>query len=234
MKKIVICGDSWTTPDRRCPGRHFGEILETSYGYSVVNLSRAGLSTVGICLQLQAAAKMYPDTIVLGTTSPDRLAVAVSKFDPAAGLNNVIYNDKISATCGSPHVGGANAPVISDTFSTLLNTDVVYQKYPGLSENMLTAIKYYYTYLHNEHLQKEIDHWMIGFWINQLTQQGIKIVYFWSAVDQLEENIKKLKSDRTSVFEQMWSSKWVFHTDFETQSELAQIINETLITTLEN
>jgi hypothetical protein len=83
-------------------------------------------------------------------------------------------------------------------------------------------------------LQKEIDHWMIGFWTNQAIQQGIKIVYFWSAVDQLEENIKKLKSDRISVFEQMWSSTRVFHTDFETQSELAQILNETLIKTLEN
>jgi hypothetical protein len=48
IKNIIVCGDSWATPDRNCPGKHFSEILNNEYGYNVTALSRGGMRTLGI------------------------------------------------------------------------------------------------------------------------------------------------------------------------------------------
>jgi hypothetical protein len=31
IKNIIVCGDSYATPDRNCPGKHFSEILNNEY-----------------------------------------------------------------------------------------------------------------------------------------------------------------------------------------------------------
>jgi len=233
IKNIIVCGDSWATPDRNCPGKHFSEILNNEYGYNVTALSRGGMSTVGICFQLKAAFfDMQPDAIILCTTSSARIAFAVKEVSETPVLKDIVYTGTRSATCGTPHVGNADSAIISDN-SIIFSDESVYKKYKNLSTQQVEAIKHYYAYLHNDHLQKEIDSWMIGYWVSKFKNEKIPVIQYWecaSRLDSWQENSQGVQP----FFEQGKNINWVFHTDFETQSELAQIINETLITTLEN
>ena len=229
-----MCGDSYATPDRNCPGKHFSEILNNEYGYDVTALSRGGMSTVGICFQLKTAFDMRPDAIILCTTSPDRIAFAVKDFFTIPTLKDIVYSDSNSATCGSPYVGNADSAIISDTswFFTI-NRKWAPEKYKNLSAQQLEAIKHYYAYLHNDHLQKEIDSWMIGYWVSKFKKEKIPVIQYWDCAGMLD-SWKENSQGVRPFLAQLGTVDWLFHTDFPTQRELAQVINQKLITTLEN
>jgi hypothetical protein len=237
IKNIIVCGDSWATPDRNCPGKHFSEILNNEYGYDVTALSRGGMSTVGICFQLKTAFDMRPDAIILCTTSPDRIAFAVKELDTSTpvSLKDIVYaNNTKSATCGSPHVGNADSAIISDTscFFTV-NRNRPPEKYKNLSAQQMEAIKQYYAYLHNDHLQKEIDSWVLGYWTNQFKNEKIPVIRFWDCAGMLETFQENSQGVRPFLA-QLKTVDWCFHTNFPTQRELAQVFNQELIKTLGN
>jgi hypothetical protein len=216
--RIVVCGDSWATPDKRVPGKHYSEILSEKYNYQVVNLARAGISNIGICFQIEQAIKLSPDAIILTGTDSDRISFAVGEFNTSNGLKNIRYTDELSATCSSEYVGDANAPIIDDVVFTLAK-DCDWTILGGAQKNNISAeqkeaIKQYITYLHNKTFKNVTDSWAINYWQMMAQNSNIKILMIDPYMQFLKE---KYNSD-------LQLSKWIFHTELETQIEIADLI----------
>ena len=188
MTKIIACGDSFLTPDRRYPGGHFTELLAEKYGYEVINLARGGISNIGIGFQMELAISLNPNIIILAPTGSDRMQVPVGKFNPSLGLKNIRYTDFYSATCGSVYVGTEDSAIVDDVVYTIANdcdwtVDDRGQKYK-LSPEKKEAVKYYITHLRDEELQKVTDRWIIDYWTMQARTVGIRIIFLSEIMDR--------------------------------------------------
>jgi hypothetical protein len=213
--KIVVCGDSWMTPDIQWPGAHFSEILADTYNYQVTNLARGGISNTGICFQLELATKLQPDIIISNVTDSNRMAFSTGNYIPGNGLKNIRYSDGRSATCGSKYVGDANAPIIDDVMATIMS-DSDWMTFPGntkyhiLSEQK-EALRQYITYIHDEKLQETLDTWALKYWWNTAEQRGIKVLHWYEVWN------------RISITDAVASADAVFHTHFQAQYTIAEI-----------
>jgi hypothetical protein len=90
--RIIVCGDSFMTQDSRelAKGKHFSELLSP---HEVINLARGGMSNIGICFQLEQAARLTPDVVVIGTTDSERIEIPSGHrtFNVQQGLKNIVY-----------------------------------------------------------------------------------------------------------------------------------------------
>ena len=225
MTKIVVCGDSWQTRDLRAPGKHYSEILENKYGSEVISLGRAGMSTIGICFQLNEAVGMQPAAIVCSPSGSNRTEIAVGKYNIQDGLCNIRYTDKMSASCASELVGGTTAPIVSDVFNVLLeDTDwtilsTTDNKY-NLSIEQREAVKQYFIHLFDPDFKVQVDSWAYEYWILYAQKFGITIVQGSEFSSDILAEIYAVSTP---------TSPWVFHTDFETQERFADALYQQLL-----
>ncbi len=93
MKKIIICGDSWMSPNNRAPGTHFSEIFAKHYQAHLEIYARSAMGNGGIILQVEHALKQNPDLILLGCTSSDRIEFKVTDNDSSdtVTINDLVY-----------------------------------------------------------------------------------------------------------------------------------------------
>lgn len=213
--KIIVCGDSFLTPDIRYPGTHFSEILANKYNHEVINLARAGISNFGICLQFEQAIKLQPDIIIYIQSNPGRMAIPVGKFVREHGLKNVKYTDKVSATCGSEYVGGSDALIVDDAMVSLLNdscwTTLSNSNKYNLTDEQREAIKQYITFLYDADLQQVTDEWATNYWLLYAEQNGVSLLSY-------REYMQKAEVDRAL------NSIYVFHTTLREQIDIAELI----------
>ena len=208
--KIVVCGDSWATPDTRAPGTHFTELLAGVYGHEVTCLARGAISNVGICFQIEKAITLSPDVIVVLPTSSDRIEIPIREIGHRPFLSNIVYDNEHDGTTGSEYVGGPDAEFTSLTLLSVLE-NLRPRKY--ITPEIVTAVKYYATYLHSEEIKKETDQWMLRHWYNIVGQHNIRLLAQAHNLDlQLEYN----------------NSHWVYHTSFEIQERAASILHKVL------
>lgn len=224
---IAICGDSWLTPDVRVPGAHFTEILSKTH--NVTNYARGGMSNVGICFQIQSALRTCPDVLIMNTTDSNRITFPIDDFNEENGIGNIRYDDSVSATCDTPHVGSRTAPIIDDVLLTIaedadwtiLNKK---QKYSLPSEIKL-AVRQYATYLHNEKFKTITDSWITHYWTILAEQQQVKVINFWDIVQAY------CSKHNIIIHSEELKDKWVFHTKLNVQIELAELVASAIITT---
>lgn len=214
IMKIIVCGDSFLTPDIRCPGGHFSEILANKYNHEVINLARGGMSNTGICFQFEQAVKLHPDIIIFGQTDSSRMAIPTGKFVRENGLKNFRYTDKVSATCGSEYVGGSDAPIVDDVMISLLHdfcwTTLSETNKYNLTSEQKEAVKQYITYLHDEELKDVIDNWAIDYWRLTVQSRGIRLLRYDDYLHKAEATTD--------------DSPYVFHTTLQDQINIAELI----------
>jgi hypothetical protein len=70
MKKLLIVGDSFMTPDPEFPGQHWSEMLPE---YEIFRLTQPGSTNGMIAWQFFQGLKFNPDLVVFGFTMPDRI-----------------------------------------------------------------------------------------------------------------------------------------------------------------
>jgi len=70
MKKLLVVGDSFMTPDSAFPGQHWSEMLPE---YNILMHSQSGATNGIIAWQFFKGLKEHPDAVVLGFTMPDRI-----------------------------------------------------------------------------------------------------------------------------------------------------------------
>jgi hypothetical protein len=223
IKKIVICGDSFCSADRGHT-EHFSQVLEEEYGYSITNLAHGGVGTINICFQIQEAIKLQPDIIIHGQTTSDRIEIPYgnTKFESFRGLKNFFYWNKKNTSYGNPCVGDKNAPILSCHVSKLINGNLINLKTqePDLeiSKDQQQAAKMYLSFLHSPQLKKEVDSWLYEYWTIKILQSNIVSIPF------LKTNFAKIAYDFATKTNNSYPR--IYHTDFETQKKLAQLIND--------
>lgn len=223
MKRIVVCGDSFSSADKNRSGSHFSELLT---GHEVINLARGGISNTAICFQIEKAVEMNADLVIFSSTSADRLDIPLKPFDPNLDLRNFIYPYNSDVSTDSPHVGDLTANIYSDTIPTLLapRPDLPTQLSQNLDKKK-EAIKHYLTELHDTNLRHKTDEWMLGYWKFAMSAKGIKFLHInkssiWQPIADYTSNHK----DKLN--------QCVYHTDEHTQKMIAISLLEYIDKTL--
>lgn len=217
--KIVVCGDSFASADRFKPGTHFSELLESN-GHAVTNLARGGISNVGIAFQLQTAVELNPDAVVFTTTGHDRIEMLLNKqkFIPGLGLKNFIYPYQSDLSTGSKYVGNVKSAILSDIIQSFVEPRLD-QPNELASESRAEIVKQYLVHFHDTKFKKIQNDWIIGYWKYRMKEQGIPFVHLYrngpvgrQMYDYVDRNPQLI-------------DQAVYHTDTETQHNLAQELN---------
>jgi hypothetical protein len=220
LKTLVICGDSYFTPDVRYPGTHFSEHLTKHF--NVINLARAGMSNIGICFQMNQAINFNPAYMVVMRTSPGRLEIPVGKLGPNVSLKDIRYCDQVSATVGNPHVGDENSPLISDVIETLIHDNCWTSGDKGkynLTAEQKNAVKQYLLHLYDDELKFMIDDWSFSYWVYVAREKGIKVL-----------DLDRMQTE--NPFTKPWEQgqfKMVYHTTPKQQIGLYNLVLSKLI-----
>ena len=91
--KVVVCGDSFMSPDPLAPGKHFSELLGAK------SLAVPGVSNIDICFQIKEAINNKADYVVIGTTDSGRIELPMTdKTHDDINLTNLRNGDYISST----------------------------------------------------------------------------------------------------------------------------------------
>jgi len=213
-KHIVVCGDSFCGACRSRPGTHFSELIAGITEYQVTNLARGGISNIGICFQLEQAAKLKPDVVIVGRTIADRIDVpsGKAKFNPALGLKNIAYTYESDASTGSKYVGNQDSAIYSDMIYNFIGAGRL-DKTWHLTEQQRRAVEHYVAYLHDKEFKETTDGWALGYWINLLKLQGVMVIELNKGLGQeLYEAHTKNPDEFTRVG---------YHTDTATQERVA-------------
>ena len=85
MKKLLVVGDSFMSPDPKFPGQHWSEMLPE---YEIIMRSISGSSNGIIAYQFFQGLKLNPDAVVMGFTMPDRIEFLIP---PGQDYNNRVW-----------------------------------------------------------------------------------------------------------------------------------------------
>jgi hypothetical protein len=226
--KIIVCGDSFCS-SHNYERDHFSQILEDEYGYTVINLAQGGTGTVAICFQIKEAIQLQADVIVHGQTDPGRIEIPVNNksFIPALGLQNFVYPFKDESSYNSPYVGGIDAPFFSSLLGSLTDDPEeieLMDPYLKISREQRQAVKMYINFLYDRKFKTETDNWLYEYWQIKILQNKIISIPF------LRQNFAKIAYDFANKTNHQYPK--CYHTDRDTQQELAKCIYQEIQTKL--
>lgn len=212
--KIAVCGDSFCSADVNRPGSHFSELLQT-HGHQVTNLSRGGMSNVGIAFQIREAVIMGAELIIFAKTE-SRFTIPTGKadFDLELGLKNFCYPYACDLSSRLPCVGGVDAALWDDNLDTILAPRSDAPDALRLTSAQMDALQKYVAYLHEPGLQSVLDDWILGFWKYRLQELGIGFIEL--SATGTGRAMYQYVEDHPDLVRQA-----VYHTDIETQQVVA-------------
>ena len=197
--KIAVCGDSYMCLDKNHVGTHFSELLHGHY--SVINLARAGVSHVEIGFQLKKAVELRPDYVIVNTTTSDRIDIPITGTD---------YINSLELEHFRP---GNERYYLSSNIQTLIDSSAGHGEFKAhMTYEIVDALKKYLSYIYDHTLMKEVDSWIIGYWLGKLKDNGIRYHLF----------------DETFMVYQEHLQHPIYHTSYETQIEAAKWVNDHL------
>jgi hypothetical protein len=205
MKKIVVCGDSFMAADPTAPGKHFSEQLDP---YEVINLAYPGVSNIDICCQIEHALSLRPDLIVIGTTSPDRIELPVCN-DTADLEMQLDYKHLRS---------GPDQHFVSWPLGSLIEGDDISKWHSKLPHPETPIIlKNYFNHCYSTVVKQTIDRWCLEYWYQQIHNNNIKYQILPKTFCVYEKGMIQGKQ-----------IPWTFHTDFESQTQAAKDLTESI------
>lgn len=189
MKKLAVCGDSFSAVSTILPGTHYSELLADRLGWQLLNYARRGCSNGGIRLQIQEAIKQTADFVIIVPTGWDRMEIPVrdnfysaaenvgrswgnllqdflldnskSGYDPAAGIGNINYDPK-----KTQHM------IFETIFSLAENYPHEYRT-DQLTNEKAEAIKQYINHIYDSGWKQQIDKWTLSDGVCQLHDKRI-------------------------------------------------------------
>lgn len=189
MKKLVVCGDSFSAVSKKLPGTHYSEILAKKIGWLLLNYARRGCSNGGLRLQIQEAIDQRADFVIIVPTGWDRIEIPVrdnfykktentigswknllqnflldkknSCFDISRGISNINYN-----------ASEDNQMIFETIFSLAENYEHEYRK-DKLSDEKVTALRYFINHIYDSSWKQQIDKWVISSGITKLYEHSI-------------------------------------------------------------
>lgn len=188
---IVVCGDSFMATDRtRAHGRHFSEIM------GAFNLARPGCGNIDICFQIKEAISLGPEKVIIGTTDSARTELKLTE-ETVRDLSLLEFR---------------NGDYISDTIPTLIGEEEDLKNKYFIPKYRRETVKRYFTDMYDHSLKSLTDKWALGYWFNQLKENGIQY-YVLPRTFCIYEYAEKNPYEPYS-----------FHTDFATQEKAAILL----------
>lgn len=201
-KTLAICGDSWFTSDLGNPGKSFGEVLSSKYGYELLSLARGGCSNFAISLQVRKAIDLGADIVIVGPTTPDRIEIPIiaknlsaweklkqafnvqewftnqpSCYDPKRGLDNIKYFSDLDLS--GQHSFLNNPSVLSESLNNLAFQTIHNKEYSELlTAEQVESLKYYMLNLYDIEIKRQYDIWAISDACRKLMQTGTPFLLF--------------------------------------------------------
>lgn len=174
MKKILaVCGDSFMTPCKRYPNTHFTELIADQLEYELLILARAAISNGGICIQIEEAIRRKVDFIIIGFTTSERMELPLpghgGKYDKSIGVENIDYSRHFNSVSQRANTEKTN--LICETIESVVDSN-------RLSDEYITALKYYLTYIHDSTWQKQKDIWMTNFLMKKVVESKIPFLLY--------------------------------------------------------
>jgi hypothetical protein len=188
MKKLIVCGCSFSAPAKDLPGTAYGEVLAKKLGWEVEILARQGCSNGGIRVQIDEVLRQQPDFAIIAPTFHDRMEIPASAapyipppdenkgwnsdlqkhlqhshlngYDRTVGINNVNYGD-------NPY------RMICETIFSLAENYPHPYRSQQLDKHTQTAVKQYVNFLYDSEWKRQQDEWIIRDGIMQLYYAGI-------------------------------------------------------------
>lgn len=188
MKKLIVCGCSYSAPSKDLPGTAYGEVLANKLGWEAEILARQGCSNGGIRIQIDEVLRQRPDFAIIAPTFHDRMEIPASAapyvppkdenkgwnsdlqkhlqhshlngYDKSVGINNVNYGT-------NPY-----RMICETIFSLVENYDHSYRS-SKLDNNTQAAMKQYVNFLYDSEWKRQQDEWIIRDGIMQLYYSGI-------------------------------------------------------------
>ena len=189
MKKLIVCGCSFSADSQDNPGTGYGHQLAKKLGWDVQILARQGCSNGGIRVQIDEVLRQKPDFAIIAPTFHDRMEIParaapydwkqnkekgwnpflqrwlqdkshLNGYDPAAGIDNVNYGT-------NPY-----RMICETIFSLAENYPHPYRS--GLiTEDTQDAVKSYINFMYDSNWKNQQDQWIMRDGIMQLFYSGI-------------------------------------------------------------
>lgn len=205
VKKLIICGDSFSAPSQRLPGTAYGELLSKKLNWEVQILARQGCSNGGVRIQIDEVLRQKPDFAIIAPTFHDRIEIPAKNapwippknenkgwgsdlqrhlqkdhgngYDPTVGINNVNYGN-------NPY------RLICETIFSLVENYQHPYRSQKISEEAQTAMKYYINNLYDSQWKLQQDKWIIRDGILQLFYSNIPFLMVTNAI-WYSHNVRK-------------------------------------------
>lgn len=187
MKKLIVCGDSFSAVSKILPGTSYSELLTTQLGWELHNYARRGCSNGGIRIQIDEAIRQRADFVIIIPTSWDRFeipaaAAPYTKINEGTGWGHPLQDHllNVDITNGyDPKLGIQNINYGSQPstmiFETIFSLAENYEhEYRGkLDKDTHRAVQAYVNHLYDSNWKRQIDQWIIADGLTRLHDAGI-------------------------------------------------------------
>jgi len=176
-----------------------------------ISLGRSGATNLLIRLQIEEAIKQNADFIVVGSTSNDRIDLAITETCLPITLHDVYYDNYSSDS--EKYIINQNPSVISDSISNWIgdhyDLNIHQNRDRSISSQIIEAMKYYVTYLHDNAISTTKDYYIIAEGLRKLISLNKKFVFIPS--------IAMAECDWTFIGTRLWPGKllWEMPYGFE-------------------
>lgn len=181
MKKLVICGCSFSSPVQgEYAGTHWSELLAQRLDAQLIVLARQGISNNVIRLQIDQAMTHDPDWVLISATTPDRIELPVDKdadkrYESYVSFEDHCYDaDKGLANFNYP---GHHNTMISETIFSIIDWPTHPYRDRPLSSDIKFAVKNYAACLYDVAWKTQCDNWIIDSGLWTLHHRKIPFLY---------------------------------------------------------
>jgi len=188
LKKLMVCGCSFSAPSQDLPGTAYGEVLARQLGWEVEILARQGCSNGGIRVQIDEVIRQRPAFAIIAPTFHDRMEIPagaapyVPPADENKGWNSDLqkhlqknHNTGYDRSAGIDNVNYGDNPyrMICETiFSLAENYEHPYRS-TKIDRGTQGAIKQYINFMYDSEWKRQQDEWIMRDGIMQLHYAGI-------------------------------------------------------------
>lgn len=201
MKKLIVCGCSFSAPSESLPGTSYAEVLAKKLDWDLVQLARQGCSNGGIRIQIDEVIRQRPDFAIIAPTFHDRMEIPASAAPyefrandykgPGSDLQKHLQNTELKngydAADGIRNVNYNNQPynMICETIFSLAENYPHPYRSRRLDKDTQYAVKQYVNHLYDSNWKLQMDTWIMRDGIVQAYLAGIKFIVLpdnlWSA-----------------------------------------------------
>lgn len=201
MKKLIVCGCSFSAPSLELPGTSWSERLAEQLNWDLVNLARQGCSNGGIRIQIDEVIRQRPDFAIITPTYWDRIEIPISAattnasgIDLQAHLQNTDIMNGYCPSAGIDNVNYRTNPfrMICETIFSLAGNFGSWYRLQPIPKEVQTAVKHYLNYMYDANWKRQTDKWLMLEGAMELVHHKIPFLLvpqlLWSNFEHIESS----------------------------------------------